>query len=95
MKPRPRELVFDVLQDQDGGFVAECIGENIVTEADTWQELRISVKEAVAAYSFDSPMPESVRLRLIRDEVLRAIIRTVSLHKGIEKGRIVALMTKK
>jgi hypothetical protein len=40
MEPRPRELVFDVLQDQDGGFVAECIGENIITEADTWQELR-------------------------------------------------------
>ena len=78
MKPRPRELVFDVLQDQDGGFVAECIGENIVTEADTWQELRISVKEAVAAYSFDSPMPESVRLHLIRDEVLvRPIIKLV------------------
>ncbi len=70
MQPRPRELVFDVLQDQDGGFVAECIGEDIVTEADTWQELRTNVKEAVAAHFFDSPMPASVRLHLLRDEVL-------------------------
>ncbi len=69
MESRPRELVFDVLQDQDGGFVAECIGENIVTEADTWQDLRTNVKEVVAAYFFDAPMPESVRLHLVRDEV--------------------------
>ena len=69
MEPRPRELIFDVLQDQDGGFVAECIGENIVTEANTWQELRTNVKEAVSAYFFDAPMPESVRLHLVRDEV--------------------------
>jgi hypothetical protein len=69
MEPRPRELIFDVLQDQDGGFVAECIGEDIVTEADTWQELRTKVKEAVAAYFFDAPMPASVRLHLVCDEV--------------------------
>ena len=33
-----------VIQDQDGGFVAECLSESIVTEADTWQELRANVK---------------------------------------------------
>jgi len=69
MESRPRELVFDVLQDQDGGFVAECLGEDIVTEADTWQELRTNVKEAVSAYFFDAPLPERVRLHLVRDEV--------------------------
>jgi predicted RNase H-like HicB family nuclease len=73
MEPQPRELVFDVLQDQDGGFVAECIGENIVTEADTWKELRTNVKEAVSAYFFDAPMPESVRLHLVRDEFFPAM----------------------
>ena len=73
MQPRPRELVFDVLQDQDGGFVAECIGENIVTEADTWQELRTNVKEAVSAYFFDAPMPGCVRLHLVHDEFFPAM----------------------
>ena len=26
------ELVFEVLQESDGGYVAECLGESIVTE---------------------------------------------------------------
>ena len=63
------ELVFDVSQDQDGGFVAECLSESIVTEADTWQELRANVKEAVSAFFFDRSPPEQIRLHLVRDEV--------------------------
>jgi len=63
------ELVFDVIQDQDGGFVAECLSESIVTEADTWQELRANVKEAVSAFFFDGSPPERIRLHLVRDEV--------------------------
>jgi predicted RNase H-like HicB family nuclease len=48
------ELVFDVNQEADGGFVAECLSENIFTQADTWDVLRDNVREAVAAYIFDS-----------------------------------------
>lgn len=58
-----------VTQDQDGGFVAECLSESIVTEADTWQDLRANVKEAVSAYFFDGSLPERIRLHLVRDEV--------------------------
>ncbi len=69
MQPGINELVFDVIQDQDGGFVAECLSESIVTEADTWQELRANVKEAVSAFFFDGSPPERIRLHLVRDEV--------------------------
>jgi hypothetical protein len=64
------ELLFEVTEDPDGGFVAEALGEGIVTEADSWNELRENVREAVAAYFFDRPPPGRVRLRLVRDEVL-------------------------
>lgn len=64
------ELVFDVTQDPGGGFVAEALGEGIVTEADSWEELRTNVREAVAAYFFDRDPPRRVRLRLVLDEVL-------------------------
>jgi predicted RNase H-like HicB family nuclease len=47
------EIVFEVSQESDGGFVAECLTEGIFTQADNWEELRRSVKEAVAAYYFD------------------------------------------
>ncbi|MDD2762737.1 MAG: hypothetical protein PHE83_02050 [Opitutaceae bacterium] len=64
------ELVFEVLQEADGGYVAEALGESIVTEADTWDELRANVREAVTAFYFDRPAPDRLRLRLVRDEVL-------------------------
>lgn len=64
------EIVFEVAQDSDGGFTAEAIGESIFTQADTWDELKANVREAVQAFYFDSKPPASVRLRLVRDEVL-------------------------
>lgn len=64
------ELVFEVTQEADGGFVAECLTEAIFTQADTWAELRANVREAVAAFFDDSDRPASIRLHLVRDEVL-------------------------
>jgi predicted RNase H-like HicB family nuclease len=64
------ELVFTVTQEADGGFVAEALGESIITQADTWEELRANVREAVTAFYFDRPGPTSLRLHLVRDEVL-------------------------
>ncbi len=65
-----KELVFEVVQEADGGYTAEALGESIFTQANTWEELRTNVREAVLAFYFDSAPPASVRLRLVRDEVL-------------------------
>ena len=65
-----KELIFEVTQDADGGFVAEALGESIFTQADNWDELRANVREAVQAFYFDSVPPASIWLRLVRDEVL-------------------------
>ena len=64
------ELVFEVAQEADGGFTAEALGESIFTQADSWEELKANVREAVQAFYFDSIAPASIRLHLIRDEVL-------------------------
>ena len=64
------ELVFEVVQEADGGYCAECLTESIFTQADSWNELRPSVVEAVNAFYFDRPAPASVRLHLVRDEVV-------------------------
>lgn len=64
------ELVFEVTQEADGGFVAEALGESIFTEGNNWEELRENVREAVSAYFFDRPAPKTIRLHLVRDEVL-------------------------
>jgi hypothetical protein len=64
------ELVFEVTQEADGGFVAEALGESIITQADTWEELSANVREVVAAFYFDQPAPKRLRLHHVRDEVL-------------------------
>lgn len=65
------EIIFEIAQDEDGGFTAECLTEAIFTQADHWEGLRQNVKEAVAAFYFDrSERPAHIRLHLIRDEVL-------------------------
>jgi hypothetical protein len=64
------ELVFSVMQEEDGGFVAECLQEPIFTQGDTWADLREAVADAVAAWHFDRPAPTRVRLHLVRDELL-------------------------
>ncbi len=39
------ELVFEVVQESDGGFCAECLTESIFTQADDWEQLRDNVRE--------------------------------------------------
>ena len=63
------ELVFEVTQESEGGFFAECLTESIVTQGDTWDELRANVKEAVEAFYFDRLKPKHIRLHLVRDEM--------------------------
>lgn len=67
-----RELIFEVTQDtNEGGFIAECLTESIVTQAQTWEQLRQQVKDAVTSFFFDSVhKPSCIRLHLVRDEVL-------------------------
>ena len=67
---RMPELVFEVVQEADGGYCAECLTENTFTEGGTWEELRKNVLEATAAFFFDRPRPERIRLHLVRDEIL-------------------------
>jgi predicted RNase H-like HicB family nuclease len=64
------ELVFEITQEADGGYCAECLTEAIFTQGDTWNELRENVREAVAAFYFDRPKPAHIRMHLVRDEIL-------------------------
>ena len=63
------ELVFEVSQESDGGFCAECLTDTIVTEGDTWEDLRTNVGEVARAFYFDQPekVPATIRLRNVSD----------------------------
>ena len=64
------DLIFEVMQEEDGGFVAECLTESIVTQGDDWNDLKVAVSEAVRGFFFDDPQRAkcNVRFHLVRDE---------------------------
>jgi len=66
------EIIFDVREDElDGGYTASALGYGIHTQADSLEELRAMVKDAVRCY-FDETMvaPKIIRLHFVREEVL-------------------------
>ena len=66
------ELIFEMREDEiDGGYTARALGCSIFTEAETLEELRKNVREAVDCHFDESmPAPRIIRLHFVRDEVL-------------------------
>jgi hypothetical protein len=64
------EIVFDVIREDLGGYAADCSTEDMSVMADSWKELRESVKAAVERHFQDGPKPVSVRLHLVRDDII-------------------------
>ncbi len=56
------EVALTATQEVDGGYVAKGVDYDIFTQADTWDELRANAREAVDAYFFDQPKPDSIWL---------------------------------
>jgi predicted RNase H-like HicB family nuclease len=67
------ELIFEVREAEEGGYVARAPGHSIFTEADTWETLRENVLEAARLHFKDaSARPEFIRLHLVKDDLIAA-----------------------
>ncbi|MBE9145801.1 2-oxoisovalerate dehydrogenase [Planktothrix mougeotii] len=65
-----KEIIFLVEDDQEGGYLAKAMGESIFTQADTLQELRELIKDAVYChYPDEQNRPKLIHLHIVRDEV--------------------------
>ena len=67
-----RDLYFEAQEDTaDGGYTASAVGYGIHTQAETLEELRKQILDAVSCYFGDTEeMPTLVHLRVIHEEVL-------------------------
>ena len=45
-----KEIIFLVEDAPEGGYTAQALGSSIFTEADTWEELKQSVRDAVQCH---------------------------------------------
>jgi hypothetical protein len=68
------EIIFEVREADEGGYIARALGHSIFTEAETLEELRAMVKDTVACHfdENDPGRPFVIRLHFVRDEVLTA-----------------------
>ena len=64
------ELFFLVEEAAEGGFTARALGESIFTEAETLDELRRQVRDAVRCHFDEGKAPKVIRLHFVREEVL-------------------------
>lgn len=67
---RSSEVIFNVTESPEGGFEAEALGFAIFTSADTLDELREMVRDAVRCHFDEDELPPVVRLHLVHDELI-------------------------
>ena len=65
-----REIIFLVEEAPEGGYTAQALGHSIYTEADTWEELKWAVRDAVQCHFEDDRQPALLRLHVVHEEVL-------------------------
>lgn len=65
------EVIFLVEESEEGGYTAKGLGVSIFTQADTLEDLRSAVKDAVNCH-YDEVKPRLIRLHMVREEVFAA-----------------------
>ncbi len=63
------EIIFLVEEADEGGFIAKALGESIVTQAETLDELKVQVRDAVRCHFEADKLPKMIRFHFVRDEV--------------------------
>lgn len=66
------EIVFTVSESPEGGFEASAVGHSIYTQAESFDELRTAVQDAVRCHFEEADRPTLIRLHVVRDEVIPA-----------------------
>ena len=67
-----REIIFLVEESPEGGYEARALGHSIFTQAESLEELRNMLRDAVACHFDSENKPSLIRLHLVKDEVIPA-----------------------
>ena len=66
------EIIFIVEDSPEGGYEARSLNHSIFTEADSIDELKVMVKDAVRCHFEKEDMPQIIRLHYIKEEIMAA-----------------------
>ena len=65
-----KEIIFLVEEAVEGGYNAKALGYGIFTDANTLEELKGNIKEAVECHFEEADIPKLIRLHIVRDELI-------------------------
>jgi hypothetical protein len=68
----PLEIVFEVVESSEGGYEARALGYSIFTEAESVEDLKRMVRDAVKCHFEGDARPRVIRLHFVKDEVIAA-----------------------
>jgi hypothetical protein len=67
------EMIFMVENAPEGGHTAKALGESIFTEADSLEDLKQQVRDAVKChFEEEGQGPKVIRLHFVHEEVIAA-----------------------
>jgi hypothetical protein len=66
------EIVFSIEESPEGGYQARALGHSIFTQAETLDELKTMIRDAVSCHFDPAQKPRLIRLHLVKDEVIPA-----------------------
>ena len=61
------EIIFEVIETDEGGCEARALGHSIFTQSEDWNELKEMVREAVCCHFDETETPKVIRLHQILD----------------------------
>ncbi|BBD55389.1 hypothetical protein [Planktothrix agardhii] len=65
------EIIFLVESDIEQGYIAQALGESIITQADDLESLKQEIKDAVHCHFPDQALrPKIIRLHIVQEEVI-------------------------
>ena len=64
------EIIFIVEESPEGGYEAKALGQSIFTQAESLDDLKDMVQDAVRCHFEERDRPRMIRLHLVRDEVI-------------------------
>ena len=66
------ELLFIVEDAPESGYTAKALGYSIYTEADSLDELKAMIRDAVSCHFEEHERPKMIRLHYLHEEVIAA-----------------------
>jgi len=67
-----KEIIFLIEEDSESGYTARALDHAIFTQANSLDELKLMVQDAVRCHFEETEKPPIIRLHFVKDEVIRA-----------------------